>query len=248
MRSFEATFRFYEELNDFLPENKKKRDFTLVFKGSPSVKDAIESIGVPHTEVDMILVNGSSVDFSRRLNVGDRVSVYPEFESLDISAVNHLREKPLRDPKFVLDVHLGKLAKYLRMLGFDALYDNNFKRKEIIDASVSGKRTILTCGTSLLKMKTVTRGYTVRSRDPEEQIREVLKRFDLSSAIRPFTRCLECNGMIEPAEKEAVRDRLEPLTEKHFDRFYRCDGCGKVYWKGPHFDRMKEFVNRITGE
>src|SRR3972149_748976 len=135
-----AYFRFYEELNDFLPPEKRKIKFEHPFFCRASVKDIIESLGVPHTEIDLILVNGKSVDFSYIINDKDEISVYPVFESFDISEVQHLRAKPLREPKFVLDVHLGALAKYLRMTGFDTVYHNNFEDVEIIKVSLSQKR------------------------------------------------------------------------------------------------------------
>ena len=126
------TLRFYEELNDFLPADKRKKRFEHSFIDRTSVKDMIESFGIPHTEIDLILVNGNSVNFSYLVNNGDDISVYPMFESLDITDLQHLRAKPLRKPKFILDVHLGTLAKYMRMLGFDSLYQNNYKDEEIV--------------------------------------------------------------------------------------------------------------------
>ena len=121
-----ATFRFYEELNDFLPKEKRKKRFEHNFIDRASVKDVIESFGVPHTEVDLIIVNGESKNFSYIINDGDDISVYPVFESIDISNLQKLRPEPLREPKFILDVHLGTLARYLRMLGFDTNYRNDY--------------------------------------------------------------------------------------------------------------------------
>ena len=161
-------FRFYEELNDFLPAAKKKSLFTYNFECSPSVKDAVEAIGVPHTEIDLILVNGISVTFSYRLQDGDVISVYPVFESMDISNVTHLREKPLRESRFILDVHLGTLVRYLRMIGFDILYENNYEDSEIVKIAKDEKRIILTRDVELLKIKTVTHGYWIRSKKPAE--------------------------------------------------------------------------------
>ncbi len=148
-----AKFRFYEELNDFLPAEKKKIEFIYNFSGNPAIKDAIEAVGVPHTEVDVILVNGQSVEFSYQLQDDDVVSVYPTFESFDVSKVTHLRNKPLREIKFIVDVHLGKLARYLRMLGFDTLYKNNYSTTEILKIAKAQKRIILTRSVALLKNK-----------------------------------------------------------------------------------------------
>ena len=129
-----ASFRFYEELNDFLPRENRKRAFDYAFNGTPAVKDAIEAIGVPHTEVDLILVDGVSVGFAHLLQGGERVAVYPTFERLDISPLNRLRPQPLREPRFILDVHLGKLARYLRLAGFDAAYGD-----EADDAAIAAR-------------------------------------------------------------------------------------------------------------
>jgi len=243
-----ASFRFYEELNDFLPESKRKVSFPYEFEGRPSVKDAIEAIGVPHTEVDLILVNGVSVDFSYNLVNGDAVSVYPVFESLDISNVTHLREKPLREPRFILDVHLGKLSKFLRMLGFDTLYENDYDDPDIVRIAADKKRIILTRDVGLLKNGAVTHGCWIRSTGTFEQLREVITRFDLLGVIDPFSRCMECNGLIEAVSKEEILDRLKPNTRRYFDEFYRCSSCGKIYWKGSHYERMKEFVEGLGKE
>lgn len=241
----QAWFRFYEELNDFLPLAKKKQSFSCSFSGNPSVKDIIESLGVPHTEIDLILVNGTSVNFSHKLVNDDNVSVYPVFESIDISELQHLRPKPLRDPKFVLDVHLGRLAKYLRLCGFDTLYDKNYNDKEIIDISRSEKRIILTRDKGILKNKQVTHGYWIRSIRSDEQLPEVIRRFDLKNALKPFTRCLECNIILEDVDKEMITDRLLPKTKKYYANFKNCPGCNRIYWEGSHFDKMKKITESI---
>jgi uncharacterized protein with PIN domain len=240
-------FRFYEELNDFLPASRKKQSFAHTFEGNPSVKDMIESLGVPHTEVDIILVNGISVDFSCKVSDGDIISVYPVFESLDVANVQRLREKPLRDVKFILDVHLGKLAKYLRLLGFDSLYETTFSDEEIISRSVEGKRIILTRDKILLRNRRVTHGYWIRSDDPGSQVKEVINRLDLRKKIETFTRCLECNSLIELVSRESIEDRLPPKTRQYYNEFFICPGCGRIYWKGSHYERMKEFAESIKG-
>jgi hypothetical protein len=185
-----ASFRFYEELNDFLSKDKKKVTFSYQFKGNPGIKDTIEAIGIPHTEVDLIIVNGVSVDFNYRVKNNDQVSVYPVFESIDISPIVRLREKPLRKTCFILDVHLGKLVKTLRLLGFDALYRNDYADEEIMQIALQEHRIILTRDRNLLKRKAITHGYWIRSTSAEKQLDEVIRRFDLYSHIKPFTRCL----------------------------------------------------------
>lgn len=240
-----AKFRFYEELNDFLSYEKRKKLFSYDFECNPSVKDVIEAMGVPHTEVDLILVNGKSVNFSYQLKDNDVVSVYPVFESLDISNLTHLRKKPLREPKFILDVHLGKLARYLRTIGFDTLYKNNFKDSEIIKISLEQKRTILTRDVALLKNSEVTHGYWIRSKEPQEQLIEIIKRLDLSKSIIPFYRCSECNGIIKEVSKELILDKLQAGTKKYFNRFFQCNSCSKVYWRGSHYKKMERFIENL---
>ena len=241
----QATFRFYEELNDFLPHAKVKVAFAYPFNGSPSVKDAVEALGVPHVEVDLILANGLSVDFAYRLQDDDYVSVYPTFETLDISGITRLREKPLRHPRFILDVHLGKLARYLRMLGFDTIYRNDYSDAEIIHLALAEHRIILTRDVGLLMVKTVTHGYWVRRQKPREQVKEVMGRFDLYSQIDPFSRCISCNGMLMEVPKESILDRLEPLTKKCFSQFYQCRDCGRIFWEGSHYERMQHFIKNL---
>lgn len=243
-----ARFRFYEELNDFLPEKRRKVYFNYEFKGNPSIKDAIESLGVPHVEIDLILVNGKSVNFSYRLKEGDYVSVYPVFESLDISSLVKLRTKPLREIKFIPDVHLGKLAKYLRLCGLDALFNNSYSDPEIVDLAVNEKRIIITRDREMLKNKLVTHGYWIRSQDPVEQLKEVITRFDLINKISVFTRCMRCNTILEDVEKEDIEKRLKPRTRKFFTTFKHCPGCNRIYWNGSHYESMKRFVEEIISK
>lgn len=215
------------------------------FTGRPTVKDAVEALGVPHTEIDMILVNGISVDFSYKLRNEDAISVYPVFESMDISTVTHLREKPLRDPKFILDVHLGKLAKYLRLSGFETYYEKAYDDNEIIRRALSGHLTVLTRDLGILKNKLVTRGYWVRSQLPGEQLREVLIRFDLKNLLKPFTRCTICNAILADAGKIEVEDQLLPKTRLYYQEYKKCPDCGRIYWKGSHFEKMKKNLEKI---
>ncbi len=238
-------FRFYEELNDFLLEEKRKVRFTHNYTDRASVKDVIESLGVPHTEVDMILVNSNLVGFDYLINEDDDISVYPLFEALDISNVQHLRSKPLRKPKFIADVHLGRLARYLRMMGFDLLYENNFEDDEIVKISLEEKRAILTKDRGILKRSEVTHGYWVRSSRVKDQVIEIIKRFDLKKLIKEFTRCIECNSILEPISKNEIINELPPKVSKSKTEFSRCSSCKKLYWKGTHHQRMLSFIKTI---
>jgi uncharacterized protein with PIN domain len=241
----QAFFRFYAELNDFLPAQRRQTDFVHSFRGRVSVKDMIESLGVPHTEVDLILADGRSVDFAYLVRDGDRVSVYPVFEALDISPAIRLRPLPLREARFILDVHLGRLAAYLRLLGFDTLYSTDASDDSLAQNASAEKRILLTRDRGLLKRGIVDRGYCVRHAEPRRQLAEVVRRFDLSGNLRPFRRCLRCNGLLRPTAKEAIADRLPRGTLRHYDDFRVCDGCGHVYWKGPHYRRMLGIVEEI---
>lgn len=242
---FQAFFRFYAELNDFLPAEKRQRTFAHCFELSSSVKDMIESLGAPHTEVDLILVNGESVDFSYLVQDGDRVSVYPMFEAIDISPVLRVRPEPLREPRFVLDVHLGQLAVYLRMLGFDTLYRNDYEDAELARISSQEGRTLLTRDRGLLKRNIVTHGYCLRTTQPRQQLVEVLRRFDLLGSITPFLRCLHCNTLLETVDKADISHNLPPKTVQYYNHFRRCPGCGRIYWQGSHFKRMQQFVEGV---
>ena len=240
-----AVFRFYEELNDFLPEALRKRDQEIEIDRARSVKDAIESAGIPHTEVDLVLVDGRSVDFSHVLRGGERVAVYPLFESLDITPVTRLREVPLRNPRFGADGHLGQLARHLRMAGFDTLWSAGWDDDRIIQLAAVQKRAILTRDKGMLRRKEVERGYFVRAIESEEQLREVVHALQLERLIAPFTRCRECNAPLESVAKEAVIERLPPKVRDVYEAFKRCPGCGRVYWQGSHFERMKGILERL---
>jgi uncharacterized protein with PIN domain len=241
----EAHFRFYAELNDFLSPDRRQVTFAHAFELPASIKDMIEALGVPHTEVDLILANGESVDFTYLVRDGDCISVYPVFESLDIAAVLRVRPQPLRQPCFVLDTHLGRLAVYLRLLGFDSLYRNDYSDDELARICSEERRILLTRDRGLLKRNQVTHGYCVRTTDPRQQLAEVVRRFDLTDAITPFCRCLRCNGPLRPVSKEAILDQLPPLTAQYYDEFSRCETCGRVYWPGSHYRRMRELVEQV---
>ena len=248
MNDKSITLRFYEELNDFLPPEKQKTGFTRKLFLSPAVKDVVEAEGVPHTEVDLVLVNGESVGWEHRLLPGDRVAVYPEFESLDISPLVRLRPQPLRNPCFVLDVHLGGLARRLRLLGFDCWYRNDYKDEEIIEVSVKHHRIILTRDKGILKNRRVSHGCWLHSDDSDRQLREVIERFDLVGRAAPFSRCSDCNGLLETVKKSLVLDRIPVNTAAAFDTFYRCSNCGKIYWKGSHYEDMLRRFSDILGQ
>lgn len=243
----QACFRFYEELNDFLRPEQRKRTLSYPFQGRPGIKDPIEAFGVPHTEVELIMVRGESVGFDYQLNDGDRVAVYPVFESLDVTPLVRLRDAPLRRTAFVVDVNLGRLARYLRMCGFDASYRNDYRDRDVAGISAREQRIVLTRDRRLLHHKSITHGYWVRATDPREQLSEVIHRFDLAARIRPFRRCLDCNGPVSPVDKHSIIHQLEPLTRKYYEEFYQCRDCGKVYWRGSHYEHMLQRFGAVLG-
>ena len=241
-----ATFRFYEELNDFLPEPRRKRDFDIGIDRARSVKDAIESAGVPHTEVDLILVDGVSVDFTHVLRGGERVAVYPMFERLDIAPLLRLRPSPLRDPRFVADVHLGKLARHLRMAGFDTTFEPAWDDDRIVACSIGERRTILTRDKRMLHRSEVERAYFVRSIHADRQLAEVVGALQLEARLAPFSRCRECNSLLEDARLEDVGDQVPERIRALYRQYRRCPGCARVYWEGSHFLRMKSLLDRMA--
>lgn len=238
--------RFYEELNDHLQIEHQKVTFRHQFHDRVAVKDLLESLGVPHTEIDLILVNGLSVDFHYLLQQDDRISVYPMFERFDIAAVSKVRPEPLRDIKFVLDVHLGKLANYLRMTGFDTLYQTDYADAELAVISSSQHRILLTRDRGLLKRRIIDYGHFVRRTQPFEQLQEIIQCFDLYRLIKPFSRCIRCNGLLESVKKSEVQSLLPPRTSKYYHAFWQCRQCHQVYWKGSHYEKMQRRLSEIT--
>ena len=238
----QAEFRFYEELNDFLSPEQRKRAFAYMFEGTPSIKDAIEAVGVPHTEIDVILVDGRSVGFDHRLRGGERVAVYPMFEAIDVSPLVRLRPQPLRITRFVVDVHLGALARYLRLIGFDTVWRNDLDDRAIVDIASRERRIILTRNRGILRHGRVTHGYWPRTPDPLAQLEEVVRALDLATQMRPYTRCLGCNGLLVPVSSAEVASTVPPHVASVQREFRRCDGCCRVYWPGSHQPRLDAIV------
>lgn len=240
-----ATFRFYEELNDFLAPERRKREFACRCARAATTKHMIEALGVPHTEVELVLVNGESVGLGRILEEGDRVAVYPKFEALDVTPLLRVREAPLRELRFIADSHLGGLAHLLRMMGFDTLYDNAFEDIEIERLAGAQRRIVLSRDRGLLKRRGITHGCYLHALRSETQLREIFERLDLARSARPFTRCLACNAALHPVEKSSVEPFLPPGVQARYDRFSRCEGCGRVFWEGTHWRRMRALVDSL---
>lgn len=240
----DVEFRFYAELNDFLSPDRRQQSFKYTFHGNPSVKDTIEAIGVPHTEVDVILVDDQSVDFDYLLRGGERVAVYPTFERYDVSPVTRLRPAPLRVSRFVVDVHLGSLARNLRLLGFDTTWERDLADETIIEIAGDEQRIILTRDKGILKNGRVTHGYWVRNTDPLEQLEEVIRAIDLADNIDPYTRCMECNGELQSVKRSAVARAVPLQVFLVYRDFKQCRSCKRVYWKGSHLKRLDKIIEK----
>lgn len=238
-----ATIRVYGPLNDFLPASHRQATLACTFAGGASVKDLVESLGVPHTEIDHLLVNDRPVDFGCIVRDGDRIAAYPPFHVLDVPRDARLGPPPQAKPRFVADVHLGRLAAYLRLAGFDTEYRNDYSDRQLVEVSAGADRTVLTRDVGVLKHAAVRRGYFVREQQPGRQLVEVLRRFELVDRAAPFSRCVRCNRELERIAKEDVIDELPPRTREHYDEFSRCAGCRRLYWAGSHYSRMRVFLD-----
>jgi uncharacterized protein with PIN domain len=242
MTPFAIRLTFHGDLSFFL--RSKAPAFERQLSERTSVKDVIEACGVPHTEVDLILVNGEPVDFAAVLTQDAGVDAYPPNETHSpLFPEDRLQVRDIKT--FVADGHLGKLVRDLRLLGIDVAYDPAAEDRQLVRTASDQERSLLTRDRRLLMHAAVRHGYYPRSQDPLEQTVEVLRRFRLASVVTPFSRCLRCNAPLEPAEKAKVLGQLEPLTKIYYDQFRRCRGCGQVYWSGSHFEKLEERIEMI---
>ena len=243
----EVTVRIYGPLNDFLPNAERQVAFAVRFAGPRSIKDLIEALGVPHPEIDLLLVNGQSVSFDYMVADTDRIAVFPRFASLDIAALTRVRADPVATIRFVVDGHLGKLARRLRLMGLDAVCPRGADDDQLADAAFREQRILLTRDRDLLKRRIVARGYCVRETHAHRQLVEVLRHF-APLPLAPFSRCLRCNAELREASKSSVESALQPKTRQHYDRFQSCRGCGQVYWQGAHWKRLTDAVDAALQE
>jgi uncharacterized protein len=243
-----VTVRAYAELNDFLAPESRGATLRRPFRTHQTVKDVLEAMGIPHTEVDLILVNGDAKNFGHRPASGDRIAAYPVFEAFDIGTTARLRPMPLRNPRFVVDVNLGRLARLLRLLGFDVWWSSDADDQTLVDISLAEQRILLTRDRPLLKRRALTHGLFVRSDDAEQQTLEVVRRLHLRQLMAPFTRCVRCNGTLTAVSKNEVIDHLQPLTRRYYDDFSRCTECAQIYWRGSHHERLVRVVNKLCDQ
>jgi uncharacterized protein len=233
--------RLYADLADLAGQVER-----TVPVGAPrSVKDVIESCGVPHTELGLVLVDERPVALTHRITGGERIAAYPPFRTLELGDTVTV-VPPEIEPRFVLDVHLGTLARRLRLLGLDVWYRTHADDRELADVAADQRRILLTRDRGLLMRRTITHGYCPRSDDPEQQALEVIDRFGLQDALAPFTRCVRCNGPLLPVDREDVTDRVPARSRAAFDAFARCADCAQVYWPGSHVDAVEGFLVRAA--
>ncbi len=241
---------FQGKLVDFLPANQRDGQIGVEYKGRQSIKHLIEALGVPHPEVGRIEANGVVVNLNYLVNDQDRISVYPYIahrSNSELEASHDVDNPEIQDnqPLFLLDGHLGKLAVYLRLLGFDTWYRNDYGDDELACLTGETGRILLTRDRRLLMRKIIQHGYCLRSLEPMIQVREVVVHFNLQAIIRPFQRCLRCNAPLQPVSKQAIHDRLLPLTKLYYDEFHHCPACDQIYWKGSHYDHMRAFISSL---
>jgi len=241
----EITLSFVGELNDFISKRDKHTPIYHSSSHPTSIKDVIESLGIPHPEVDIIIVNNHSVDFSYQVRNGDEIYIYPYSTHPQSSAFIHLAPQNQDIPTFVVDTHLGKLASYLRMLGFDTIYQNYYSDQRLAEISSFENRTLLSRDLGLLKRKVVMRGYYLRSMIPRNQLIEIINRYQLVNKIKPFRLCIRCNGGIKPIHKSRIEMQLQEKTRQYYDEFQICEDCSQIYWEGSHYYDMQKFIRQI---
>ncbi len=244
---YTATFTIYDDLNFFLSRKQKNKPITHQWDWKASIKDMIESLGVPHPEIDLLLVNDVSVDFDYIMQDGDDVHVYPMPYYQTHPHDNKIQLIPeINDrSRFILDTHLGRLASYLRMMGFDTLYRNDYPDDELAEVSNAEERILLTRDVGLLKRSLVVHGYYVRNTNPRERLHEITERYNLAEQVEPFKFCLRCNGNLHEVDKADIIDQLPERTAEFYDAFHQCDSCEQIFWKGSHYDRMEKLLNEV---
>jgi uncharacterized protein with PIN domain/sulfur carrier protein ThiS len=239
-----VTVRLYAELNDFVTAERRQTRFDVECADGTAVKDVIESAGVPHPEVAFLLVNGEPSPFERRLSHGHRVSAYPAFASLPVPGhLTTLRASSGDEPRFLLDVHLSRLAALLRLAGFDAPCPPGADDLSLAVISAGEGRILLTRDVALLKRSIIAQGYWVRHTAPPKQLGEVFRRFNLPLSMRPFSRCMRCNGLLRGIPRGEAEPLVPPRSFACCDEFRRCDACGRVYWRGSHVTRLLKLLD-----
>jgi len=243
VKPFKVRLHFHGDLSVFLGSKAGDAVIERRLTEKTSIKDVIESCGVPHPEVYTILVNGREVEFDHTLVNDAKVAVFSAVNRGTITTEKHVEQAEIY--RFVADGHLGRLTRTLRLLGFDVVYDQQANDRQLLDVMAREERALLTRDRRLLMHSIVQHGYCPRSQNADEQTIEVIRRFNLSKLIAPFTRCLRCNAPLEEAAKAEIIDKLEPLTKIYYDQFRRCPGCKQIYWSGSHFPKLQKRIEEI---
>ena len=243
MKPFKVRLRFQGDLNVFLRSKAGDALVERPLAEKTSIKDVIESCGIPHPEVDLIVVDDQTVGFDHTVANDAKVEVFSvENRGTDRT---EKRLQTIHITRFVADGHLGGLTRNLRLLGFDVAHDQGADDRQLLEVMVRENRALLTRDRRLLMHRIVQHGYYPRSQNADEQTIEVVRRFDLSKLIAPFARCLRCNALLEEATKAEVIDELEPLTKIYYDHFRRCPDCERIYWPGSHFSKLQKRIEEI---
>lgn len=249
MKMIHLNITFHQTLRDLLhPKNRGLDSINHIIPYHGSIKDVIESLRIPHTEIGELMVNGEQVDFSYHVWDGDRITVNNHKTPVDPCTPDILRPKPLPAFRFMTDVNVAKLSPLLRMAGFDAICIPGLDDTAIAGTAVQQNRILLSRDRGLLKRKIIIHGHLVRAHMPEEQLREVIHFYGLRDRTQPFCRCMSCNGVLKEIEKEKISHRLEPLTRKYYHTFYHCPDCDKIYWSGSHKSGMIQLLSRILAD
>ncbi|MEN8199960.1 MAG: Mut7-C RNAse domain-containing protein [Thermodesulfobacteriota bacterium] len=245
MVSASLTLTFDETLRLLLPRAKRdlrRVDYPLTRRAS--IKDIVESVNIPHTEVGTISSNNREITFDQIPRPGERYRINSVPPGTDVTRPTLLRPLPLSEVSFLVDINVGRLAHLLRMAGFDTLYSPELVEAELAELALTEKRIVLSRNRDLLQRRYIHWGRLIRSQQPEEQLREVITLYGIAKSIVPFSRCMQCNTVLVPVEKSAVLHLLEPLTRKYYRKFTRCSGCGRIYWPGSHHRKMEESIRR----
>lgn len=234
---------FHGNLKTLLPPRKRMAtsvDYLLTRRAS--IKDIIESLRIPHSEIGHIMRQGEELSFSTIPATHERIDIHPIRAPFDVRIPTRLRPEPFDDVRFLVDINVGKLTSLLRMAGFDTASTAGLSSQEIAEKAIREQRILLSRNRDLLKLRAIVFAHLVRTQQPLKQLSEVLHLYGLTQDVHPFSRCLRCNILLEPVNKAEIMARLEPLTKQYYDRFYRCSACDRIYWRGSHHEHMLEVI------
>ena len=240
------TLTLDDSLHDLLPRTyRREKEIAYPLTRRASIKDIIEALHIPHTEVRSIFLKSAEVTFQHIPKGGERLALYSFSPGTDVTRPTVLRPEPLPEAVFMVDINVGKLARLLRMSGIDTWYEPGLNEFELAEQAAKNKRILLSRNHDLLQRKIITWGHLVRTEQPEKQLAEVITLFNLVHGIKPFSRCLECNTLLQPVEKASILHRLKSLTRKYYQRFHICSVCDQIYWQGSHSLHMSSTMQQI---